>query len=130
MGSASILIGGLVNRAAICAAICQDDTTQQVDIICAGTNGEFSMEDALAAGAIVDGLLASQESGSWNMNDGTQISQTLWRADQSQIERSLARSRGGRNLIDIGMQDDLKLAAALDSIARAPSIDKSVWEIC
>ena len=128
MGSARILIASLVNRAAVCEELAADDDSQQIDILCAGTNGEFSMEDALAAGAIVDGLLQRASDG-WEFNDGAQISRTLWQADRDDIESSLARSRGGRNLIEIGMRDDLKLAAAVDQFARVPAIDKAVWEI-
>jgi len=127
MGSARILIASLVNRAAVCEELSADEASQ-IDILCAGTNGEFSMEDALAAGAIVDRLF-ERESVEWELNDGAHISRTLWRADQDDIEASLARSRGGRNLIEIGMRDDLKLAAAIDQFARVPAIDRTVWEI-
>lgn len=126
MGSARIVIGSLVNRAAVCSMLLEDEASQ-VDILCAGTNGEFSMEDALAAGAIADGLRNASED--WQLNDGAQISQTLWQADQSRVEDSLARSRGGRNLTEIGMRDDLSLAAELDRLNRVPEIDKSAWEI-
>lgn len=133
MGSGRILIGAIVNRAAICRSVADD---QRVDIICAGTNGEFSMDDALAAGAIVSQL--SPASSDWELNDGANICRSLWDhevgdGDRSvlvdRIEASLAQSLGGRNLIGIDMRSDLALAAQLDLYDGVPDLDKSTWSI-
>lgn len=131
MGSARILIGSLVNRNAVCQAAENDS---RVDLICAGTNGSFTMEDALAAGAIVDGLLERQSEFE-QLNDEAETCRRLWLADSARngsvdlIEQSLSRSQGGRNLIAVGMEDDLRFASDLDTNDHAPELDKSVWEI-
>ena len=125
MGSSRILIGSIVNRSAICEAVASDG---RVDIICAGTNDEFSMDDALAAGAIASGL------GHWHCNDGAKVCRQLWESqvvngDQASIRKVLANSVGGSDLIAIGMDSDLDLAADLDRFSLVPKLDRSTWEI-
>ena len=46
--------------------VCKDEP--RVDILCAGTDGEETLEDILAAGAIVD-LLTSATDAKWQLND-------------------------------------------------------------
>ena len=100
MGSGRILIGAIVNRAAVCRAVAEDE---RVDIICAGTDGEFSMDDALGAGAMVSQL--SHNSSDWVLNDGANISLSLWNNEvgdaselasrrRERIEALLAKSQG------------------------------------
>ena len=116
--STRILIGSLVNRSAVCRMVAHQ---QHVDIVCAGTNGKFSMEDALAAGAIAGALPG------WQLNDAAYVSKTLWESQDP--EQVLAKSLGGRNLIRLGMQSDLALAAQLDQYDLVPELQRSSWEI-
>jgi len=126
MGSCRILIGSIVNRSSICEAVASDP---RVDIICAGTNEQFSMDDALAAGAIASGLTH------WDLNDGAKVCRQLWEShvtngnQANSIRKALAESIGGRNLIAIGMDSDLDLAAELDRFSLVPELDRSTWEI-
>ena len=130
MGSGRILIGSIVNRDSICSTVAEDE---RVDIICAGTNGAFTLDDALGAGAIVE-RLALQSSG-WQLNDGAETCCSLWRqevgtaGDLPRIVEAMKKSTGGKNLIGIGMASDLALAAELDRFDRVPVLDKSTWEI-
>ena len=132
MGSGRILIGAIVNRAALCREVASDD---RVDILCAGTNGAFTLDDALGAGAIVERL--SLESDDWRLNDEAEICRSLWlhevwfggASDHGKVVSALKKSSGGKNLIGIGMESDLPLAAELDRFERVPELDKSTWEI-
>lgn len=51
-----LYIGALINRSAVALAAAR--AGQDIVIVCAGTEGNFSADDALAAGAIVTSLLA------------------------------------------------------------------------
>jgi 2-phosphosulfolactate phosphatase len=130
MGSAHVFVGAIVNRAALCGRLADE---ARVDLICAGTNDEFSLDDALAAGAIVERLAI--ERSDWELNDAALICRSFWRnevgssGDHGSIAAALSRSIGGRNLIEIGLQDDLPFASRLDSSDRIPELDRSNWEI-
>ena len=130
MGSRRIIVGSIVNREAVCREVASDE---RVDIICAGTNGAFSLDDALGAGAIVERLVL--QTSDWQLNDGAETCVSLWRQEvgtagaRTQIVDALKKSTGGRNLIGIGMEADLPLAAELDGLDCVPLLDKSTWEI-
>jgi len=129
MGSDRVLIGSIVNRAAVCREL---NGAGRIDLVCAGTGGECSLDDALGAGAIVDRLTLEAD---WRINDAAKICLSLWRHEvgvdgrTQAIVQSLAKSIGGRNLIELGMQDDLPQAAELDDFEIVPELDRSVWEI-
>ena len=118
VGAARILVGSLVNRRAVCKAIASEP---RVDIICAGTHGEFTMEDALAAGAIAHGL------NDRTLNDAAHVCKMLWESQEP--ADVLANSLGGRNLIRIGMESDLALAQRMDRYEIVPELQKATWEI-
>ena len=118
MGASRILIGSLVNRHAICRAVAEEP---RVDILCAGTDGQFSMEDALAAGAMAAMMPDRQ------LNDAAYVCKSLWQS-QDRIE-VLTASLGGQNLIRIGYASDLELAGELDRFELVPELDRSTWEI-
>lgn len=118
VGSARILIGSLVNRRAVCDAVENDE---RIDIVCAGTNGQFSMEDAMAAGAIADKLPNHA------LNDAAFVCKALW--ERQTPGHVLAHSLGGRNLLGLGMDADLELAAQLDRFEIVPELDRGTWEI-
>jgi len=130
MGAHRVFIGSLVNRAAICEAVNGDG---RVDVLCAGTNGEISLDDSLAAGAIVQRLLAG--SADWRPNDAATLCLDAWRSevcdegDSRQIIAALAKSHGGKKLIRLGMDEDLAWAAELDRHFIVPELDQANWRI-
>ena len=122
----TIFIGAFVNRQALVERLRADQNA--VHLVCAGTDGEITGEDVLFAGAVVDSLLASQ-SDRWELNDSARIAQSFWRhnvgvenADSLslRIESAMRQTRGGRNLIGLGYDSDIKLCSALDSIGVVP----------
>ena len=130
MGAHRVVIGSLVNREAVCESVSGDG---RVDVLCAGTRGEISLDDALGAGAIVQRLLVG--SPDWQPNDVATLCLDTWRSeipdqrDSSQIVTALAKSQGGRNLIRLGMEDDLPRAAELDRQPIVPELDRANWHI-
>jgi 2-phosphosulfolactate phosphatase len=122
----TILIGAFVNRQALAERLRADQ--RAVYLVCAGTDGEITGEDVLFAGAVVESLLASQQD-RWGLNDSARIAQTFWQQSVSGetrealsvgIESAMRQTHGGRNLIDLGYDNDIKLCSAVDSIALVP----------
>ena len=81
-----VLLGALVNRRAIAAALAQETN---VDIVCAGTRGEVGLDDALTAGAIAEEVLMQWISHVPEVNDQTRIAMDAWGRgfDRSPTER-------------------------------------------
>ncbi len=118
-----VVIGAFVNLSAICDNVSTDD---RVDLICAGTRGEVTREDVLFAGAVVDELSRQSEV---TMNDQADIALDAWRKSVEGISsgqplaESMRRSTGGRNLIELGMQHDIEIAASVDRFNLVPTLD-------
>jgi 2-phosphosulfolactate phosphatase len=123
-----VLLAAFVNFSAVCREII---TSEQTALVCAGTAGEVTREDALLAGAIVDDLVRSKKC---RLNDQAEIAADAWRtAVRLLVDRplglTLRDSRGGRNLIQIGQENDIDLAAQIDKFDIVPELDLSTWRI-
>lgn len=127
-GADRIVIGCFANLSRAVGALRDDG--RHVHILCAGTNGEVSMEDVLCAGAIVAGL---RDSGfAHNSDDQSRIAERLYRSAASEpdgVTRAMLESRGGRNLVRIGLGDDVRDCAAIDGIPVLPVFDAAAGAI-
>jgi 2-phosphosulfolactate phosphatase len=127
-----VLIGAFANLSAVCDLLAAGS---RIDVICAGTDGQVTREDVLLAGAIVARVAGDD---SWQLNDEAAIAQDAWariaaHATAKKLERrlvdALRASRGGRNLIGIGMERDIELAAEVDRFAIVPRFDPAIEPI-
>jgi len=121
-GASVILIGALTNLSAVCRAVESDP--RDVHIICSGTRGEISLDDCLAAGAIVERLLeAGRELGS---DDSGLVCLRLWHeAKRTGIPGAMRASRGGRNLVRLGFDADIELCSTVDAVDVLPKYDEA-----
>lgn len=134
--AARLLVGAVVNLSTVVASL---KSEPQVDIVCAGTGGEETSEDILAAGAMVTELCRSAGA-NWQLNNAASVAAHAWqqllrdanasgRAPADQLTIALRETLGGRNLIDVGLGDDLADCAAIDRLAIAPELDAANWRI-
>lgn len=128
--AAEIVVGGIVNRAAVAGTVRGLAAGRhEVHLVCAGTDGAVSAEDVLAAGAILDAaLLEGQDD---ELDAAAREALEFFRsvaAPGDVSERLVAefrRSPGGSNLVALGMETDLPVAAAIDSCVVVPRLDRA-----
>jgi 2-phosphosulfolactate phosphatase len=132
-----IFAGALVNRQAVVNAL-RDET--KVRIVCAGTRGEITRDDALGAGAIVAGLVDGRL-GEYELDDEAAMVLDAWHglvqplADQepaaihAAIAEALRHSLGGRNLLALGLDVDIVAAAQLDTFNVLPELDPATMSL-
>ena len=117
-------IGSFVNLTALCQFL--KSCERSISIVCAGTNGEPSLEDHLFAGAVCNWFTETQPI---RMNTMARAVQTLWKTAQRQMDQGvslfeiLCRSQGGKNLIELEFTADIQLAAELDRYHVVPLFD-------
>ncbi|MFN0018061.1 MAG: 2-phosphosulfolactate phosphatase [Pirellulaceae bacterium] len=139
-----ILIAGFVNFSAVCRELADEE---QIDIVCAGTDSHVTREDTLLAGAIVvecgasfhDSPIPEVGTGLFRrnapLNDQAEIAADAWRtavgtlSGRDPLAAALRESRGGRNLIEIGQENDIDLAAQIDRFDIVPELDVGTWRI-
>ena len=130
IGAEHIYIRPVVSiRKAIHAALQHDN----IHLLCAGTDGNITREDVLAAGAMSEIIMLRHLS--LTANDQAQIAVDAWQAvtqgihDAATIARCLKTSAGGRNLQAIGQEGDTRLAAAVNMVPVVPQLHRTDWRI-
>jgi 2-phosphosulfolactate phosphatase len=123
-----VLIGAFVNFSAVCRELAGE---QDIAMICAGTDGHVTREDTLLAGAIVDDLARS---GNRQPNDQALLAVDAWHAavrlmTDRPLGLMLRDSRGGRNLIELGQENDIDLASQMDKFDLVAELDLAQWSI-
>lgn len=128
--ASAILIGSFTNRKAVAGQLAD---AKVIHLVCAGTNGQITREDVLGAGAIARALDPDQND--CEIDDCTRLALAAWdelpidsiEGDRSEATHSdkhaqrcerlseeLMLSQGGRNLVGIGQQHDIRRVAEID----------------
>lgn len=113
--ASEIVIGCFANLSAVVNHVSQ--STDDLHIVCAGTDGAITGEDVLFAGAMVAALLPSQPS----CCDSAMIALNHWNSQAksgrpADVEAAMLKSQGGRNLVGLGYAKDIGTAAEIDSV--------------
>jgi 2-phosphosulfolactate phosphatase len=110
-GSADeLLIGAFLNHRALADYLVTRNKT--VELICAGTNGEFSLDDFLCAGLICTSL---QKSGMFEFDDLGYLALKTWGHAGSDIHAALSGATHYNVLKSKGFDMDLKYCLQADS---------------
>jgi 2-phosphosulfolactate phosphatase len=136
--AAEILIAGFVNATAVVKRL---RDRQRIHIVCAGTGGEVSEDDLLLAGMLIERLQCEGRTRR-QPNAEASSAQECWRRDitlrqgaanaPSQCELLIERlraTRGARNLLRLGLDDDIVAAAQIDRFACVPQFDPAARRI-
>lgn len=121
--SSNVLIGAFCNFSDVARAL---SNCEQIDLICAGTNGEITLEDCAFAGMVADHF---SNQTNVDLNDQAAICRQLWRESAPDLEGALKNSTGGRNLVRLKKSADVEFAAKIDSIPILPKLDTKAWKI-
>ncbi|MFM9058279.1 MAG: 2-phosphosulfolactate phosphatase [Planctomycetaceae bacterium] len=106
-------------------------------LVCAGTDGVVTAEDVLAAGAILDAAARDPAAGEDDLDPVARAAREAFRRLAAEhrgdlpaaIGRDFATSRGGSNLVALGMEADLGRCARIDAIDLVPRLDRGSGEL-
>jgi 2-phosphosulfolactate phosphatase len=128
-----VLIGSFLNLSAVVDRL---RDYRHVHLVCAGTEGQVTLEDVLLAGAIVRRCQTLH--GGKPADDASVLALELWRCwfpnevaqdclpAAGDLSRRFRETRGGRNLLKLGWDADLERCARIDSLSVVPRrIEKS-----
>lgn len=133
-----VLIGAFVNASAIYEQLLG---CERIHLVCAGTQNEYSRDDTLMAGFLVDRL--QRQSGIlYELNAQALTARENWTSafavpyvvgaeplSADLLAKELRRSPGGRNLVAIGLDDDIQVAAEIDRLHVLPEMDPATLRI-
>lgn len=115
-----VLIAAFINMSAIIDYLTLSEIP--VHILCAGTRGEFSMDDFLCAGGIISGL--GKRTTIIKDDLGT-LAQNLWDLQQGSINETLQSCKHFNKLKDNGFTKDLDYCLQVDTCPIIPKMDLS-----
>lgn len=127
-----VWIGGFVNAAALVDAIAHEP---RLHLLCAGTDDHVTAEDALLAGCLAARL--ADRDAALELSDQAQLAAGAYRAlarDGAKylppaLVQALRACRGGKNLLELGLQADIAAAAELDKFNLTPELDIPRWTL-
>jgi 2-phosphosulfolactate phosphatase len=125
-----VVTAAFVNLAAVARWLVHQQG--DIHILCAGTDGRVTLEDVLCAGSLADALSAGDSDREMAGDDSAILARNLSErhgTDYDSLMAVLRRSRGGRNLIELGLEADLIAAALRDTCDVVPELSRDPWQI-
>jgi 2-phosphosulfolactate phosphatase len=107
-----LFAGALVNARGVARAVASEKL--DVTLLCAGTGGQIAVEDILGAGAVIAELREHAEV--TLASDRALLAESLFTAGRHNLTDLLRQSRGGRNVIAAGLEEDIDFAVRLNQI--------------
>lgn len=119
-------VGSFVNMTAVITAITELPQSERssLSVICSGRGGDFSLEDAVCAGMLLQELAA--KGNLIELTDGAKTALSLYREYGSDLFATLRGSDHGAALIALGFEEDIRTAAAVDTVPIVPVLEQSV----
>lgn len=116
--AAYLLIGSFLNlshcaRTAVCLG-------KSILILCSGTKGTFSLEDGVAAGALIDTCLQMRPL--YQLDDLGMMARQSYRSWLRRGWNELKNSRGGKRVMELGLEEDLDYALQIDRFSITPIV--------
>ena len=117
-----VLLGAVSNVSAVARAAWDLAVGSGLDItiVCSGTNGQYTLEDATAAGIYVESLSAL--AGAWTMpslDDASVAARRLWQTEPNLL-RGWMEGAHARTLAECGFGEDVAMCAAINTFSLAP----------
>jgi 2-phosphosulfolactate phosphatase len=122
-GVRTLLVGSLLNAAATAGALAPELDARDTLLLCAGTNGESSLEDILGAGAILFALLQATYRTDLVFTDTSWMAYHAFAAVRARLSAALRLGQGGLNVIRAGLEEDINDCARLDALSLVATID-------
>jgi len=119
-----VYLGSALNRNAVAQEAWETAKAESADIVivCSGTNGAFTLEDATVAGLYVEALVALGTT--WNMPslaDSAIAARRLWQGEPNLL-RGWMEGKHAQHLGHIGFGEDVGFCAAVDNSCTVPTL--------
>ena len=115
-GAFRTLIGSFINAAAVCEQAQKYE--KNVLIVCAGTERQFSLEDALCAGLMVEILQTGNAE--TILSDSAYAALLMYSQTRDSLTAVAIHSRNGVRLYELGREDDVEYCLRIDTIDIVP----------
>ena len=112
-----VLLASLRNAHAA-ARKAREIATEEIAILCAGSDGRAGLDDTYTAGVLAEYLLAL---GEWTVDDGARVALTVRRQFADPLE-PLTLSRAAVLLTEVGLETDVAYCAEISQSTTVPAL--------
>jgi 2-phosphosulfolactate phosphatase len=119
-----VFLASFVNLSSVVQVL--KELGEDFTIICSGSEGKFSIEDAVCAGKLINSMRAVKEV-ELTLDDASTAVTALDKAYGKSIPKMLQSSAHGRYLTGVGFGEDVILCGKIDSIPVVPSLAGGVF---
>jgi 2-phosphosulfolactate phosphatase len=123
--SKHLFVASFLNLGAIADKL--TELGDDVQILCAGSGGMFSLEDTVCAGMLIKRLKAKNDD--LEFSDAAVASVILADSFEHDILGMLKNSEHGKELLENGFEEDLELIAKIDSVPIVPYFESDSIKI-
>lgn len=109
----TVFCGALLNANVVARRLAELQP-EEIIFLCSGTNGQFSLEDTLAAGAIIAELAMLVPSELMTLTDSARTARILFDNLRDDLPGALSSTDHGRVLVELGLQEDISFCAQLN----------------
>jgi 2-phosphosulfolactate phosphatase len=113
---AAVLAGSFLNAGAVVGECLNQK--RDVFLFPSGDEGRFSLEDAVCAGRVIEGILREQRSSC--LTDASRAVHALYQRFSKNLKEALTLSTHGRELLSKGLKNDLEFCAQTDMTDLVP----------
>jgi len=121
-----LIVCGFVNLTVVRDHLVQKPS--DIAVICAGRNGDFSMEDTVCAGMLVS-MVSEGATEPPVLCDAAAAALVLYRSLGKSLLTMMEHTDHGRYLQEIDMGDDLRVCAAVDAVPVLPVYEGNVLRL-
>jgi 2-phosphosulfolactate phosphatase len=117
IGADNIIAGSFLNLKTVCDFLIKDN--KDTILFCSGWKDQFSLEDTLFAGAVVDAI---QENFDWN-NDSTFCAYSLYTSAKNDLYTFVKNSSHYQRLAGHGVEKDIQFCISLNQFDILPILN-------
>ena len=127
-----VLLGSFLNSSAVVEVALDTARAKTLDIVmvCAGREEKFALDDAYCAGHLVSRLVGGlSRDVPFQLGDGAQAALGIW-GYYREPARLLAQSGSGKDIIALGLGEDLEFLQQMDLFMEVPALysrETSLW---
>ncbi|ANE48082.1 2-phosphosulfolactate phosphatase [Paenibacillus swuensis] len=125
---AAIVLAGCLRNAASCAETAVS-FGKDIAVLCSGTRDEFSLEDGLCAGLLVERIVqfvGNQSRARVSTNDLGMALRFAYLHQQDDITSTLLESSNGKRLARLGYREDVVYCSEVDVTTMVPILDQGM----
>jgi 2-phosphosulfolactate phosphatase len=119
-GAARVYCGALLNASRLVEHIVAAHPGETVLILCAGSGGNFNLEDFYGAGCFVE-RFAARLGGAADLSDAAKTALAFYRA--ARLPEALIDCRVGQMMVKRGLREEVEFACRIDSLPVLAAMD-------